>query len=207
MPWYSWKIGAKQESITHSNEYLQLVLGIDHLTCKRGYGFLFRSEFFFRTTQELEYLLFLSRKERFFFTEFNIRLWQKLWIKLFFFSPPKSEYFFQQHWESEYFFRKNISPLQVKWSFPYVTIKGKISHKTVEGLGKITIIIFNYHTLQPSLWVAANNIMGRMSLSSSSTQYERMEFTQCFKIAENKRWFFYNSKTDRVICIRKCIVK
>jgi hypothetical protein len=27
-----------------------------------GYGFLFRSEFFFRTTQELEYLLFLSRK-------------------------------------------------------------------------------------------------------------------------------------------------
>jgi hypothetical protein len=26
------------------------------------YGFLFRSEFVFRTTQELEYLLFLSRK-------------------------------------------------------------------------------------------------------------------------------------------------
>jgi hypothetical protein len=25
-----------------------------------------------------------------------------------------------------------------------------------------------------------------------------MEFTQCNKIAENKRWFFYNSKTDRV---------
>jgi hypothetical protein len=26
--------------------------------------------------------------------------------KIFFFPPPKSEYFFQQHWESEYFFRK-----------------------------------------------------------------------------------------------------
>ena len=26
-----------------------------------GYGFMFRSEVFFRTTQELEYLLFLSR--------------------------------------------------------------------------------------------------------------------------------------------------
>ena len=24
----------------------------------------------------------------------------------FFFPSPKSEYFFQQHWESEYFFRK-----------------------------------------------------------------------------------------------------
>jgi hypothetical protein len=25
--------------------------------------------------------------------------------QIFFFPPPKSEYFFQQHWESEYFFR------------------------------------------------------------------------------------------------------
>jgi hypothetical protein len=32
-----------------------------------GYGFLFRSEFFFRTTQEIEYLFFLSRKARNFF--------------------------------------------------------------------------------------------------------------------------------------------
>ena len=31
-----------------------------------GFGFLFRSEFFFRTTQELEYLFFLSRKAQFF---------------------------------------------------------------------------------------------------------------------------------------------
>ena len=30
--------------------------------------------------------------------------------KIFFFSPPESEYFFQQHWESEYFFRKNHTP-------------------------------------------------------------------------------------------------
>ena len=42
-----------------------------------GYGFLFHSEVFFRTTRELDYS---------------------------FFPPPKSEYFFQQHWESEYFF-------------------------------------------------------------------------------------------------------
>jgi hypothetical protein len=48
-----------------------------------GYGFLFRSEYFFRTTRELDY---------------------------FFFPPPKSEYFFQQHWESEYFFREKTYP-------------------------------------------------------------------------------------------------
>jgi hypothetical protein len=66
----------------------------------RGYGFLFRSEFFFRKTQELEYLFFMSRK-----AEFNIRLYDKnSKLDYFFFPPPKSEYFFQQHWEAGYFF-------------------------------------------------------------------------------------------------------
>jgi hypothetical protein len=60
--------------------------------------FLFRSEFFFPTTRELEYLFFV--------TEFNIRLYDKnSESDYFFFPPPKSEYFFQQ----------------VKWSFPYIS--------------------------------------------------------------------------------------
>jgi hypothetical protein len=36
--------------------------------------------------------------------EFNIRLYDKNSESDFFFPPSKSEYFFQQHWESEYFF-------------------------------------------------------------------------------------------------------
>jgi hypothetical protein len=39
-----------------------------------GYGYLFRSDFFFRTTQELEYLFFLSRIVRIFFPEFSFKL-------------------------------------------------------------------------------------------------------------------------------------
>jgi hypothetical protein len=66
---------------------------------------LFRSEKNVRTTQELEYLLFLSCKAQILFPEFNIRLYDKNSEsdkkKI---PPPKSEYFFQQHWESEYFF-------------------------------------------------------------------------------------------------------
>jgi hypothetical protein len=62
------------------------------------YGFLFRSEFFFRTTQELEY---------FFSQNLTLGYMTKTLNQIFFFfPPPKSEYFFQQHWESEYFFRK-----------------------------------------------------------------------------------------------------
>jgi hypothetical protein len=35
----------------------------------------------------------------------------KILNHIIFFPPPKSEYFFQQHWESEYFFRKKpITP-------------------------------------------------------------------------------------------------
>ena len=44
-----------------------------------------------------------SQRKRDFFS--RIRLYDKHRIR-FFFPPPKSEYFFQQHWESEYFFRE-----------------------------------------------------------------------------------------------------
>jgi hypothetical protein len=44
---------------------------------KGCYGFLFRSEFFFRTTQELEYYFFLLRKAQIFFPEFDISLYDK----------------------------------------------------------------------------------------------------------------------------------
>ena len=64
-----------------------------------GYVFLFRSENFLRTTQEVEYF-FLLREARIFFPEFNIRLYGKnSESDYFFFPPPKSEYFFQQHWD------------------------------------------------------------------------------------------------------------
>jgi hypothetical protein len=56
-----------------------------------GYGFLFRSEFFFRTTQELEYLFISSHKVRNFFPEFNIRLYDK---NFFFFLSTKIRIFF-----------------------------------------------------------------------------------------------------------------
>ena len=57
--------------------------------------FLFRSEFFFRTTRELEYLFFSSRKARIFFPEFNIRLYDK---------NSESDYFFSLHQYQNIFF-------------------------------------------------------------------------------------------------------
>ena len=86
-----------------------------------------RSEFFFRTIQELEYYFFLSREAGIFFPQSNIRLNDKnSESDYFFFHPPKSEYFFQQHWESEYIFQKKTIPpsplLQDKWSFPKMNV-------------------------------------------------------------------------------------
>ena len=60
-----------------------------------GYGFLLRSEFFFWTTQELEYLFFLSRKARIIFPEFNIKLYDK---------NSESDYFFFLHKNQNIFF-------------------------------------------------------------------------------------------------------
>jgi hypothetical protein len=82
----------------------EIALGTDHLTSrgeKGAYGFLFRSEIFFRTIRELEYLFFLSLKARILFPEFNIRLYDKnSESDNLFFPPSKSEYFFQQHWDA-----------------------------------------------------------------------------------------------------------
>ena len=57
--------------------------------------FCFVQNFFFRTTQELKYLLFLSRKARNFFPEFNIGLYDK---------NSESDYFFFLHQNHNIFF-------------------------------------------------------------------------------------------------------
>jgi hypothetical protein len=59
-----------------------------------GYGFLFRSEIFFRTTQELEYYFFCRAKRKFFFPEFNIMLYDKNSESDYFFSSTKIRIFF-----------------------------------------------------------------------------------------------------------------
>ena len=50
------------------------------------------------------FIFFVAQSTNF-FPELNIRLYDKNSESYYcFFPPPKSEYFFQQHWESEYFF-------------------------------------------------------------------------------------------------------
>jgi hypothetical protein len=70
-------------------------LGADHLTWRGGYGFLLRSENFFQTTRELEYIFFCRAKHEFFFSEFNIRLYDK---------NSESHYFFFLHQNQNIFF-------------------------------------------------------------------------------------------------------
>jgi uncharacterized protein (DUF2132 family) len=72
----------------------------------QGFGFLFRSEFFFRTTREFEYLFLLSRKARIFSQNLTLGYMTKTLNQIIFFSSTKIRVYFQQQWESEYFFRK-----------------------------------------------------------------------------------------------------
>ena len=85
-----------------------------------GYGFLFGAKFFFRTTQELEYLFFLSN----FFPEFNIQLYdKKSESDYIFFLHQNQNIFFSNIGNQNIFLEKNHNPLQVKWSFPQVHSK------------------------------------------------------------------------------------
>ena len=81
-------------------------LGTEHLIFRGGggYGFLFRTEIFFLTTRELEYLFFCHQNRNIFFSNIgnqNIFLEKKH-------TPP---------------------PLQVKWSFPYMVLGNIILFK------------------------------------------------------------------------------
>jgi hypothetical protein len=76
-----------------------------------GYGFMFRSEFFFRTTQELEYLFILWREARNFFPEFNIRLHDKnSESDFFFFLHQNQNIFFSNIGNQNIFLEKNHNP-------------------------------------------------------------------------------------------------
>ena len=80
--------------------------------------FCFVQNFFFRTTRELEYLFFLSRKERIFFPEFNVRLYDKnSESNYFFFPPPKSEYFFSNIGNQNIFLEKTTLTLRDQVTF------------------------------------------------------------------------------------------
>jgi hypothetical protein len=59
-----------------------------------GYGFLFRSKFFFRTKRELEYLFFLSCEERILFSEFNIGYITKTLNQIIFFFLHQNQNIF-----------------------------------------------------------------------------------------------------------------
>ena len=69
-------------------------------------------QIFFFGQHKSQTIFFLSRKARNVFPEFNIRLYDKnsdSELDYFFFPPPKSEYFFQQHWESILFQKETIT--------------------------------------------------------------------------------------------------
>jgi hypothetical protein len=61
---------------------------------KGDYGFLFRSEFFFRTTQKLEYFLFGRAKREIFFQNLTLGYITKSLNQIIFFSSTKIRIFF-----------------------------------------------------------------------------------------------------------------
>ena len=83
-----------------------------------GYGFLFRSGIFFWTTQEFEYLFFLSRK---FIPEFNIRLFDKNSESDFFFLHQNQNILFSNIGNQNIFLERMLSSLRTN-SLLYCTV-------------------------------------------------------------------------------------
>ena len=86
-------------------------------------------KFFFGQHESQNIYFFCSAKREFFFPEFNIKLYDKNSESDFsLFPPAKSEYFFQQHWESEYFFRKKtITPFKLNGRSLKTLVKDQVN--------------------------------------------------------------------------------
>jgi hypothetical protein len=83
-----------------------------------GYGFLFHSEFFFRTTQELELLFFCRAKREIFFQDVTLGYMTKTLNQIiFFFLHQNQNICFSNIGNQNIFLEKKPYP-QVKWSFP-----------------------------------------------------------------------------------------
>ena len=71
-----------------------------------GLWFFVSFRIFFLDNTRVRIFIFCRAKPEFFFQNLTLDYMTKTLNQIIFFPPPNSEYFFQQHWESEYFFRK-----------------------------------------------------------------------------------------------------
>ena len=70
---------------------------------KGGIWFFVSFRIFFSDNTRVRILFFFcGAKRNFFFQNLTLGYMTKTLNHIFFFPPPKSEYFFQQHWESEF---------------------------------------------------------------------------------------------------------
>ena len=92
---------------------------------KGGLWFFVSFRIFFSDNTRVRIFIFLSHKARIFFSEFNIRLYDKnSESDYFFFSATKIRIFFSATLGIRIFFleKNHNPPLRVKWSFPKVKL-------------------------------------------------------------------------------------
>jgi hypothetical protein len=69
-------------------------------------GFFFVRNFFSDNTRVRMYIFVVAQSAKFFFQNLALGYMTKTLNQIIFFSSTKIRIFFQEHWESEYFFRK-----------------------------------------------------------------------------------------------------
>ena len=97
------RIGKSKKNRQHNG---QNNLGTNHLTCRGGLWFFVSFRNCFSENTRVRIFFFCRAKREFFFQNVTLGFMTKTLNPIICLPPPKSEYLFQQHWESEYFFRK-----------------------------------------------------------------------------------------------------
>jgi hypothetical protein len=89
-----------------------ITLGTDHLTWRVGLWFFVSFRIFFSDNTRVRiFIFFVAQSAKFFLPKFHIRLWQRLWIRLFFFFLHQNQnIFFSNIGNQNIFLGKNHNP-------------------------------------------------------------------------------------------------
>jgi hypothetical protein len=117
-----------------------------------GLWFFVSFRIFFSDNTRVRILFFLSRKAHIFFSESNIRLYDKNSESDYFVSSTKIRIFFSATLGIRIFFleKKHYPPplpLQVKWSFPYLLENKYLKDVLISQIFDCSFVLFNWWCL------------------------------------------------------------
>jgi hypothetical protein len=174
---------------------------------KRGGLWFFVSfrNFFFPTTQELEYYFFYRAKCEIFFQHLTLSYMTKTLNQIFLFFLHQNQNIFFSIGNQNIFLEKNHNPpLQVKWSFPKMFVNLEVYHLFHHFWNKVIHLCKNFVSslfLFCTLGIVVNIVADKVSIGSAGDMFQNRNIEGMCNL------FSTIHHNHQEICFRTAILK